>query len=135
MVACSIMRIAGTYASERVPKNKGFHAIALGMFLNALYAFVMALAPPFWLALAVYAIGDFGNALWFPFYRSWLFKLIPRERTTEFHAALSSYQRVLGLITPITAGALASIHPTLPYSGSLMAFILAGVFLLWIAKK
>lgn len=45
-VASSLLRIAGTYVSERVPKNKGFHAIALGMFLNALYAFVMALAPP-----------------------------------------------------------------------------------------
>ncbi len=123
-VASSLLRIAGTYVSERVPKNKGFHVIALGMFLNALYAFVMTLAPPpFWLALVVYAIGDFGNALWFPFYRSWLFKLIPKEKTTEFHAALSSYNRALGLVTPITAGFLASVHPTLPYGASLAGFI------------
>lgn len=134
-VASSILRIAGTYASERVPKNKGFHVIALGMFLNALYALVMALAPPFWLALAVYAIGDFGNALWFPFYRSWLFKLIPKEKTTEFHAALSSYNRALGLVTPIAAGALASIHPTLPYGASLAFFLLAGAMLLMVGEK
>lgn len=96
-VASSLMRIAGTYASERVPKGGrgGFHAIAIGMFLNAVYALIMALAPPFWLVLVVYAIGDFGNALWFPFYRSWLFKLIPKEKTTEFHAALSSYRKFL----------------------------------------
>jgi MFS family permease len=124
------VRIAGTYASERVPKGRGFHAIALGMFLNAFYTFVMALAPPFWLALVVYAIGDFGDALWFPFYRSWLFKLIPKEKTTEFHAAISSYRRVLGLITPLLAGFLASLHPTMPYARSLAVFIAAGLFLL-----
>jgi len=134
-LACSMMRIAGTYVSECVPKEKSFHAIALGMFLNAFYALVMALAPPFWLALAVYSIGDFGNALWFPFYRSWMFKLILKEKASEFHAPLSSYRRVLGMVTPFVAGFLASIHATLLYGASLIAFIVAGIFLLWIARR
>jgi len=133
-VASSLMRIIGTYASERVPKRKGFYAIAFGMFLNAFYTLTMALAPPFWLALTVYAIGDFGNALWFPFYRSWIFKIIPKERTSEFHAAISSYNRLIGLITPFVAGALASIHATLPYGASLVLFLMAGA-MFWVLPR
>ncbi|NJE41635.1 MFS transporter [Thermococcus sp. GR6] len=129
LIACasSLASIIGTYASERVPKGKGFQAIGLGMFLNAVYALVMALSPPFWLALVVYAMGDFGNTLWFPFYRSWQFSLIPKERASEFHAAISSYNRLIGLVTPFIAGALASVHATLPYAASLVLFLLAGV--------
>ncbi|KUJ99908.1 MAG: putative permease, major facilitator superfamily [Thermococcales archaeon 44_46] len=41
-----------------------------------------------------------------------------------------SYNRALGLVTPIAAGALASIHPMLPYSASLAGFITAELFLL-----
>ncbi|NJD99703.1 MFS transporter [Thermococcus sp. LS1] len=128
LIACasSLASIIGTYAIERVPKERGFQAIGLGMFLNAVYALVMVLSPPFWLALAVYALGDFGNTLWFPFYRSWQFSLIPKERASEFHAAISSYNRLIGLVTPFIAGALASVHATLPYAASLGLFLLAG---------
>ncbi|WP_297436000.1 MFS transporter [Thermococcus sp.] len=137
LIACasSVASIIGTYASERVPKEKGFQAIGVGMFINAFYALVMALAPPFWLALAVYALGDFGNTLWFPFYRSWMFKLIPKERASEFHAAISSYNRLIGLFTPFVAGALASLHATLPYAVSLGLFLIAGVMFWWLERK
>jgi len=134
-VASSLASILGTYVSERVPKGRGFQAIAFGMFLNAFYALVMALAPPFWLALVVYAIGDFGNTLWFPFYRAWMFKIIPRERASEFHAAISSYRKVIGLVTPLIAGFLASVHATLPYAASLMLFLVAGTMFWWLAGK
>ncbi|NJE10827.1 MFS transporter [Thermococcus sp. MAR1] len=137
LVACasSLASIIGTYASERVPKGKGFQVIGLGMFINALYALVMALAPPFWLVLVIYTLGDFGNTLWFPFYRSWQFSLIPKERASEFHAAISSYNRLIGLFTPFVAGALASVHATLPYAASLVLFLAAGAMFWWLAGK
>jgi len=134
-VASSIASIIGTYASERVPKGRGFQAIAFGMFLNAFYALVMALAPPLWLVLAVHALGDFGNTFWFPFYRAWMFRLIPKEKASEFHAAISSYRKVIGLFTPFTAGALASIHATLPYAVSLAFFTLAGLIFAVLSGK
>ncbi|NJE13560.1 MFS transporter [Thermococcus sp. LS2] len=126
LIACasSLASIIGTYASERVPKGRGFQAISLGMFLSAVYALVMSLSPPFWLALVVYGVEAFGSTLWFPFYRSWMFSLIPNEKASEFHAALSSYRRVIGLFTPFLAGALASIKPTLPYFVSLVLFLM-----------
>ncbi|MBO8175677.1 MAG: MFS transporter [Thermococcus sp.] len=137
LIACvsSLASILGTYASERVPKGRGFQAIGLGMFLNAIYALVMALSPPFWLVLLVYAIGDFGNTFWFPFYRSWMFKLIPKEKASEFHAAISSYRKLIGLFTPFIAGALASIHATLPYAASFLLFLVVGMLFIKIKKK
>ncbi|WP_297507571.1 MFS transporter [Thermococcus sp.] len=134
-VASSLASILGTYASERVPKERGFQAMALGMFLNALYAFLMALAPPLWAVLVVHALGDFGNTFWFPFYRAWMFRLIPKEKASEFHAAISSYRKVIGIVAPIVAGFLASIHATLPYAVSFGLFLLAGVMFQWLARK
>jgi len=137
LIACitSLTSIIGTYASERFPKEKGFQAIAIGMLINVFYALVMALSPPFWLVLLAYAVGDFGDTLWFPFYRAWMFKLIPKERASEFHAAISSYNRLIGLVTPFIAGALASVHATLPYAASLFAFIAAGGLFMWMTRK
>ncbi|AHL22735.1 MFS transporter [Thermococcus nautili] len=137
LIACasSLASIIGTYASERVPKGKGFQAIGAGMLINAFYALVMALSPPFWLALLVYAVGDFGSTFWFPFYRSWMFKLIPKEKASEFHSAISSYRKLLALFTPFVAGALASLHPTLPYAVSFGLFLLAGAMFWWLARK
>ena len=136
LIACasSMASIIGTYASERVPKGKGFQALGIAMFINALYTLIMALAPPFWLVIVVYAIGEFGSTLGFPFYRSWQFSLIPKERTSEFHAAISSYKTLLGLFTPFVAGALASLHPTLPYAVSFGLFLLAGAMFWWLYK-
>ena len=134
-VATSLASIAGTYASERVPKGKGFQAIAFGMFLNAFNVFIMALSPPLWAVLAAYTVGNFGDTLWFPFYRAWMFKLIPREKTSEFHAAISSYRKLIGIVAPFIAGALASLHATLPYAASLAFFILAGVMFGVISRR
>ncbi|GAB6101568.1 MFS transporter [Thermococcus atlanticus] len=137
LIACasSLASIIGTYASERVPTGRGFQVIGLGMFINAFYALVMAISPPFWLALSVYALGDFGSTFWFPFYRSWMFKLIPKERASEFHAAISSYRKLIGLFAPFAAGFLASIHATLPYAVSLGLFLVAGAMFWWLARK
>ncbi|WP_456366735.1 MFS transporter [Thermococcus sp.] len=135
IVVSSLASIIGTYASERVPKEKGFRAISLSMFFNAFYALVMALAPPLWLVLVVCLIGDLGSSLGFPFYRSWMFRLIPKEKASEFHAAISSYRRVLGMFTPLVAGALAGVHATLPYAASLVFFVLAGSMFAVLSRK
>ncbi len=134
-VASGLASILGTYASERVPKGKGFQALGVGMAINALYTLVMVLSPPLWIVLLVYALGDFGSSLGFPFYRSWMFRLIPKERASEFHAAISSYRKVLGMFTPLVAGGLASLHATLPYAASLAFFVLTGVMFAVLSRK
>ncbi|AEC52562.1 hypothetical protein PNA2_1648 [Pyrococcus sp. NA2] len=133
--ASSLATIAGTYVSEKIPKEKGFQAITIGMLINAFYALVMSLSPPFWMVLIAYSLGDFGLAVWFPFYRAWMFRLIPNERVSEFHAAISSYRRVIELVAPVLAGALATLHPTLPYAVSLVGFLLAGLLFIIIRRR
>jgi len=55
-----------------------------------------------------------------------IIKLIPKERASEFHAAITSYRRLIGLVTPFIAGALASVYATLPYAASLVLFLMMG---------
>ncbi|ADT84211.1 hypothetical protein TERMP_01235 [Thermococcus barophilus MP] len=133
--AISVATITATYVSERIPKDKGFRVIGSGMLLLSIYALIMSFSPPFWLVLAAYFIGRFGDTLAFPFYRSWMFSLIPKEKASEFHAAISSYRRLIGLFTPFVAGALASIHATLPYAASFLLFLLIGVLFIEAARK
>ncbi len=134
-VVSSLASIIGTYASEHFPKGRGFQGMSLGMLTSALYAALMMISPPFWLVIIAYSLDAFGGTFWFPFYRSWMFKLIPKERASEFHAAISSYKKVIGIVTPFMAGALASVHATLPYAFSLAFFLLAGVMFWWLARK
>ena len=130
----SVVTILATYVSERVPKARGLYAISAGLLLETANVGIMSLAPPFVWALVAYALGRFGDALAFPFYRAWLFGFIPRERASEFHAALSSYNRVIGLVAPLLAGGLAYLHPALPYRASLAFLLLMSGLFVWKAR-
>ena len=123
----SLGSVLATYLGERIPAERGFYAIAWGLVPSALFALVMAAAPPFSLVLLAYLAREFGDAFWFPFYRAWLFRLVPRERASEYHAALSSYRRLVALFAPGLAGALASLHATLPYAVSFILFVSVGI--------
>ncbi|AFK23235.1 putative major facilitator superfamily protein [Pyrococcus sp. ST04] len=137
IVSCisSAFSIIGTYISEKIPKKKGFQAIAAGMALNAIYALIMSLSPPFSIVMIAYAIGSMGDSIWFPFYRAWQFSLIPEFRAPEFHAAISSYRKIITLITPFIAGILASIHPTMPYATSLATFLAAAGLFIYLSRE
>ena len=131
----SVMTVLATYVSERVPKSRGMFAISIGLLLNTLNVGVMSLAPSFPFALFSYGVGRFGSTLAFPFYRAWLFGFIPRERASEFHAALSSYNRLIGLLAPILAGGLAYLHPALPYRVSLLLYLATSAIFAWQAHR
>lgn len=130
----SLATILATYVSERIPKERGFRTISVGMFLISFYALIMSLSLPFAFVLVAYFIGRFGDSLSFPFYRSWVFSLIPDEKVSEFHSALASYRKIINLFTPLVAGFLASIKPTLPYFVSLILFVLLSMLFLYAEK-
>ncbi len=131
----SVTTVLATYVSERVPKNRGMLAISAGLLLNTLNVGIMSMSPSFPFALLAYAIGRFGSTLAFPFYRAWLFGFIPRERVSEFHAALSGYNRLIGLLAPLLAGGLAYLHPALPYRVSLVLFLVTSGIFAWLAHR
>ncbi len=126
----SIGTIAATYLAERIPKDKGFKAMGLGYILIALWAVIMMLNPPISLVLLAYFIGRFGDALAFPFYRAWIFSKIPKEKASSLLSALSSYRKIIALVTPVLAGFLAAVKPTLPYSLSFTLFLITSLLLI-----
>ena len=131
----SITTVLATYVSERVPKAGGAYAISLGFLLETVSLGIMALSPSLVWVLVSYALGRFGDSLAFPFYRAWLFGFVPRDRVSEIHAALSSYNRAIGLVSPLLAGALAYLHPALPYRVSLLILLLTSLLFLYISRR
>jgi len=128
--AISIASIVATYVSEHLSTKHRFEAIAIGYLLISLWALIMFLNPPFIMTVLAYSIARFGDVLAFPFYRSWIFSKIPKEKASSLLAALSSYRRLINLVTPAIAGFLAYIKPTLPYLVSLALFTTISLLLL-----
>ena len=122
--------ILATYISEKISQRYRFEAIAVGYLLVSLRALIMSLDPIFILVVIAYFIARFGEILAFPFYRSWNFSKIPKDKASSILSALSSYRRLIALISPATAGFLASIEPTLPYLVSLILFITSSIILI-----
>jgi len=128
--AISIGAIVATYISERISHSHRFEAIAVGYVLVSLWALIMSMNPPFIFVVLAYLIARFGKVLAFPFYRSWIFSKVPKEKASSILSALSSYRRPIALVSPAIAGFLASIRPTLPYLASLLLFITSSATLI-----
>jgi MFS family permease len=125
--AISIGAITATYVSDRIGREHRFKAIAVGYIMISLWALIMYMNPSFILVILAYLIARFGDVLAFPFYRSWIFGKIPREKASSILSALSSYRKLIVLVSPALAGFLASIKPTLPYLASLTLFIIVAI--------
>ncbi|MET1159559.1 MAG: hypothetical protein ABWW65_01225 [Thermoprotei archaeon] len=117
--AISVGAIAATYVSERIGRSHRFEAISIGYVLISLWALIMYMNPPFITVVLSYLMARFGDVLAFPFYRSWIFSKIPKEKASRILSALSSYRKLIALFSPAIGGFLATIKPTLPYLVSL----------------
>lgn len=134
-VAMSLATIVGTYVSEKLKKERSFEIMAFGIGIYAFYTLVMSTSPPLWIVIAISALGELGDAIWFPFYRAWMFRMIPREKVSEIHAALSSYRKTIQIFSPFIAGWLASLSPTLPYMASFSFSLAASALLIFLGIR
>ncbi|MCD6503240.1 MAG: MFS transporter [Euryarchaeota archaeon] len=124
VVALSILAsLPATHLSERILPKHRFKVIALYFVLRAGWALIMFLVPNFFAILVANIMAEFGNTLALPFYRSWIFSKVPSDRAGSILAGISSFERLIGLVAPFVAGALASLYPTLPYLTSLVLFL------------
>ncbi len=130
----SVGAILATYLSERIPKEQGFKAMALGYSLIALWGAIMITSPALPLVIIAYFIHKFGDTLAFPFHRAWIFSKIPESKASSLMASLSSYRRLIRVATPVVAGYLAHLNPVAPYYASLTLFIITSTSLLWLSK-
>ncbi len=133
--AISIGSILATYVTEWVGRRYRYEMIGLGYGLITLWAFLMILNPPLVLVIIAYFICKFGDTLAFPYYRAWLYSKIPSEKASSLFAAISSYRRIIALLSPLIAGFLASINPLLPYLSSLPLFASITAILLVKARR
>ncbi len=130
----SIAAIMATYVSERISRENRFKVIATGYIFISIWALLMYLSPPFIIVVLAYMIGRFGDTLAFPFYRSWLFSKIPKEKAASILSAITSYRRIITLFTPAIAGFLSYIYPVLPYLLSLTLFIATALTMIYMEK-
>jgi MFS family permease len=115
--AISIGAIMATYVSDRIGRKHRFKAIAIGYTMISLWALIMYMNPSFILVVLAYFIARFGDVLAFPFYRSWIFSKIPREKASSILSALSSYRKLIILASPALAVFLASIKTNITIPG------------------
>ena len=57
----------------------------------------------------------FGDSFIFVFKRTWLYSMMGRHEASVVSAVLSSIRRVVTVVSPGIAGALAYVDPRLPY--------------------
>jgi MFS family permease len=133
--AISIGAIIATYVSERISQEHRYKVIATGYMFTSLWALIMYMQPSFTMVVLAYFIARFGDVLAFPFYRSWIFSKIPKEKASNILSSLSSYRKLIALFSPAIAGFLAMEKPTLPYLASLTFFILSSAILITIKPE
>ena len=133
--AISLGAILATYVTERIKGRYRYQMIGLGYGFITLWALLMVLNPPLIIVVLAYFISKFGDTLAFPYYRAWLFSKVPANKASSVFAAISSYRRIIVLVSPFLAGFLASIYPSLPYLFSLPLFGSITLILLMISRK
>ncbi len=121
--AMSAVVILATYLSDRMKESQKA-MISLGMVMISASLFVISLGVGFPLLITLYGVVRFGSVVMFPHYRSWMWSFIPPKSSAQIHGALSSFRRVIGMISPALAGFLVTVGPTVPYvfSAVLYAF-------------
>jgi len=133
-VGISISSITASYVSEKINKKYGFRVMSLGTILTMAWAIVMFMRPVFPIVIGAYIIEEFGNTLRFPFYRSWIYKNIPSKRSTEIFGGIASAKRIMGIVTPLVAGALASRSDVLPFGISFLLWLFLAISYVYIEK-
>jgi len=134
-VSVSLGGLIATYITERAGKKHAKKFMVIGFALIALWAFIMLLQPPIIIVIPAYFVMKLGDTLVFPYYRSWLFSKIPKDKAPTVFAALSSYDKVINLFTPLIASFLATIQPLLPYGASLILFIMVALVIFTVYNK
>ncbi len=111
----SLATLSSLPLADRIPSSRAFEALQAATLLTVagLSAVVLSSSFPA-LLVAVYVV-RFGDALVFVFKRAWLFSIMGRKEASMASAALSSLRRVLGVASPLLAGALATLDPRMPY--------------------
>ena len=122
----SLASVTATYISKIFPEKKSFEAMIISIVLVIISLTLISISPSFLiLVLLSYAL-RVGDALWFIYSKTWLYHSIEKRDATEVMATISSINRGIELVSPLFAGLLSQINPSLPFLTGLI-FILSSI--------
>ncbi len=111
----SLATLSSLPLADRIPASRVFKALQVATLLAVAGLAAMVMSSSFPALLAAVYVVRFGDALVFVFKRTWLFSIMGRREASMASAAISSLRRVLGVVSPLLAGALATLDPRAPY--------------------
>ncbi len=130
----SLASIASLPLAGEISSARSFQALQGATLITTAGLAAVILSDSFpSLLLAAWAV-RFGDALAFVLRRAWLFGIMGRREASAATAALSSLRRTLSVLSPLLAGALATLDPRAPYAACL-AFLAATVPLYRLASR
>ena len=113
----------------KVDKSKGRILALIGIFLIAVAFGILGFSTEiFHVFISAFAF-SLGESIMTPFYLDALFSNIPEEAKGSMLGALAGIRKIINLGTPMIAGFLAGVSPSLPYiASSLIIVIIAILF-------
>jgi len=97
--------------------------LTLGYLLVFLADTVMFFSFNIYLTFLSAFLMSIGGAIAFPYQRDILYSTIPEEFKGTYMGVLSAVSKVIGIVSPLIAGFIASIHAQLPYALSALLVV------------
>lgn len=116
----SLATLVGAEITDRVRVEKAFKALQAGTLVTLAGIAALILGDTLPLLLAGAFTTRLGDTVVFVFKRTWLFGLMGRREASMITAYLSSFRRVISLLSPLLAGLLAYLDPRTPYLACLL---------------
>ena len=130
----STATLTGTYIVDKISSRKAFQALQIGTLITITGLLLMVSTNFFPLVLLAFYVIRVGDTFVFVFKRTWLYSIMTKKEASMISAALSSIRKVISIISPFIAGALAYIDPRAPYIACL-AFLASTIPVYYITSK
>ena len=100
---------------DKIPESKAFQSLQEGTLLTIAGLLIIVFTTDFPVLMLAAFVTRFGDSFIFVFKRTWLYGMMGRHEASIVSAVLSSIRRVITVVSPGVAGALANVDPRLPY--------------------
>ncbi len=121
--AISTATLTGTWITDRIREEKAFKALQIGTLVTVAGLGLIISTQMFIIALLAAYILRIGDTLVFVFKRTWLYSIMSKSEASKVSAALSSIRKVISVLSPFMAGALAFLDPRAPYIACIMLLL------------
>ncbi|MCD6563926.1 MAG: hypothetical protein J7K23_08465 [Thermoproteales archaeon] len=120
----SFSSIIATYISNFFKEEQGYIVMIFSVIIIAVSLTFVVMRPFFFQLIALAFFIRLGDALWFIYNRTWMYKSIDKEDISEVMASISAINRGFGVIAPYITGFLAVINTILPFMLGLLMMII-----------